>query len=279
MASIVSLLGPPFIPRLRGYPYPRANIYPLRFRRDLLPACPESVSEPDTEERRSAAAYRARGAPCWSWWMFSRAPVHVKRVYAGCVEPLTPSYCANPGSPGIFSGTDSGVERARSRFLGNSLLFFLPTLLIVSSCSRHFIHSFYDWPFLNSLWDAYYLQNMILSCLFIRVRLIFFTYQRLSILLKCIPVLSFYWGRHLEEKYRKKLLITIQILYICLRIQCIKYIYRSTSFFVCFQESQREASLNFRTQRLLYIFVPTFYLDDIVKRDPIEPVFLVIGRS
>lgn len=65
--------------------------HPLR---DPVEFCYRSAQKAcrlDTEERRSAAAYRARGAPCWSWWMFSRAPVHVKRVYAGCVEfPLTP---------------------------------------------------------------------------------------------------------------------------------------------------------------------------------------------
>lgn len=75
------------------------------------------------------------------------------------------------------------------------------------------------------------------------------------------------------------LFIIIQISYIRLRIQCIKYIYRFIAFFVYFRNHKEKLVSVSGTQRLLYIFVPAFYLDDIVERDPIEPVFLVIGRG
>lgn len=72
--------------------------------------CPESVSEPDTEERRSAAAYRARDALCWSWWMFSRAPSYT-RVHGVRLESLI--LFQTPRAPMSFpKWTDSSVNNS-----------------------------------------------------------------------------------------------------------------------------------------------------------------------
>ena len=116
----------------------------------------------DTEERRSAAAYRARGAPCWSWWMFLRTPYTLSACMRGAWNPLRCSIAQTPRAPVSSRERIWCRSHSCSRFLENCLLFLSRTLLIVSLYLLHFLYSFYNLSFLNSLrWDMHIICILI----------------------------------------------------------------------------------------------------------------------
>lgn len=105
----------------------------------------------DMEERRSAAAYRARDAPSWSWWMFSRAPVQVKRMCAGCAKPPYATLLRKSReSPLYLFWNKFRCERSRfRRFLMNASqreassfvclrYFYLPCPFVLFICQCHY---------------------------------------------------------------------------------------------------------------------------------------------